>query len=322
MNMTVENNLREWAGKETNFRMASHFPSVRNLGGFEAYRHMFVEDLSSILMPLKISRHERQDVKVVFSGDAPEIERALEVISDFCEHDSSDQLDLICDAVNSIARDVAWTGTAFYEIKRNLKNEKKYFFVKGFVGPSFVFPFLSYVQFVPQADRQFFNNQKFLTCPWKDVFTITIPRELGGPATYKKLLSQLEKSSQHMPLFYKEDLEKSFNDKYYDANKYLGDRKKLAACLAKDWGWNVRDYSNKDDNEYFHVYRYVRFQWARSVFREHLLKTVNELLTKLSIKTSFHVEGLMNSNEILKIQSEMEAGRSDFINIVKYFRTY
>lgn len=87
--------------------------------------------------------------------------------------------------------------------------------------------------------------------------------------------------------------------------------------VTRLWGWDRRDHSQKHWNEYYFFHRFVRFRWAKTLLREHVLRELNVLLERLEIDARVLVKGLPSSEDVLKIQEQMRNGEISFSEAVE-----
>ncbi|HSZ84802.1 MAG TPA: hypothetical protein VK787_02165, partial [Puia sp.] len=218
-------------------KMTNRFPSLSGPLNDDSFAHMFKEDAHLGIMPyMSYTSGTGQKVKCVFKGAESEIRKAMDLISDFCNYDRNDQTGLICDAINQIAQELSWEGKIFYEIFNFLDNGESHLFARYFTHQRvFRVPFLGYVQFVPKKDQEYLKA-KYFHCNKKDVFEITIPKELGGLKRYKNIVASLNKYSHLGPNFFRDNIEAELNNKDYDFSNYRRNQIIFVFSITKNLG--------------------------------------------------------------------------------------
>ncbi|HVZ79826.1 MAG TPA: hypothetical protein VHE12_03385 [bacterium] len=311
-------NPREQLKQSLKPRMANYFQSLQGTYSPRLYEQFFSEDLRTGVMPygFELGRENNQ-ILATFEGSDEENEKAINLLSDFCEHEPRNETDLICKAVNEISQDVSWEGRAVYEILKGINNKgKAEFYVHQFYRARTIkVPFYKYFQIVPKLDREYLKA-KYLSCPVEDVFEITIPSRLGGYKRYKNILNELAKYSGVGPGFFRQDPYQELT-KGFDFGDYRRNQMVFGFSITRKWGWNYRNLANEYENEFFKVHKYITFKWAQAILRDHIISELNELLIRLRIDSKFKIEGLLKPSEILEVREKLKNGEIDFEEVFK-----
>lgn len=290
--------------------MVSHFPSLSKGPDIDPDVHMFTEDIHLAIMPIGGRAEQRSDFSVEFQGEESECDKAKEIIGELGQFDKHDSAAMVCDAVDNIARHLAWEGQAVYEIIKD--NEQIY--VHGFTSNNLFRVLFWHLQIIPPGDWDLLKR-KFTFVSEKRIWRVKIPHELGGVKGYRKVLKKLRKYNHLGPRFYRQDLEHSLTTKNYDFQKYVRNSKIYFNRVTQKWGWNRRDWSQDKCTEYYSFYKMLSFRYAQAILREHIIREINQLLDRLSVKCKLNVIGLPTAKEILQIRNDMQKGDISFTEV-------
>lgn len=290
--------------------VASHFPSLSKGYDIDPDVHMFTEDVHLAIMPIGGRTERQEDFAVELKGEEPDCEKAKEIIGELGEYDRHDTEAMVCDAIDNIARHLAWEGQAVYEIITD--NEQIY--IHGFTSKYLFKIFIWFLQIIPPGDWGLWKR-KYTLVSRERIWKVNIPRELGGTSGYKRVIKRLGKYSHLGPEFYRQDLEQGITTKYYDFLKYVRNSEIYFNRVTQKWGWNRRDWSQDKCTEYYSFYKMLSFRYAQAILREHIIQEINRLLDRLSIKCKLNVVGLPTAKEILQIRNDMQKGDIPFTEV-------
>src|SRR3990170_7845343 len=96
--------------------VANYFPSLSDPHPLNLNVHMFIEDVSLQVMPIGGRTEKHKGFEVILEGEKDECEHAAQLIGEIGTYDRYDLKEMVCDAINEIARHLAWEGCAVYEI--------------------------------------------------------------------------------------------------------------------------------------------------------------------------------------------------------------
>ena len=82
--------------------------------------------------------------------------------------------------------------------------------------------------------------------------------------------------------------------------------------MTRKWGWNRRDFSQRNWTEFATFYRTITFKWSQARIREHILDEFNALLKRLGVKAELRITGLPNSGHILDLRNQMTEGLTSY----------
>ncbi|MEW8375017.1 MAG: hypothetical protein AB2722_14005 [Candidatus Thiodiazotropha sp.] len=287
--------------------MATRFPSLSKGPDIDPDAHMFTEDIHMAIMPIGGRTDKQKEFAVEFQGEAPECERAKVIIGELGEFNRHDAAGMLCDAVDNIARYLAWEGQAVFEIIED--GEQVY--INGFTTKNLFKLFNWYLQIIPPGDWDLWKR-KLTFVSEKKIWKVEIPHELGGVWGYKNVLRKLRKYNRLGPNFYRQDLERGITAKDFDFSKYVRSGEIYFNRVTHTWGWNRRDWSQDKCTEFYSFYKMLSFRRAQALLREHIIQEINLLLDRLSVKCKLVVTGLPTSDEIQTIRDDMQKGVLSF----------
>lgn len=298
---------RARAQRNTKSSLATRFPSLSKGPDIDQDVHMFTEDIHLAIMPIGGRTDKQKNFAVELQGDEPDCIKAKEIIGELGQFDKYDIPAMVCDAIDNIAKYLAWEGQAVFEIIK----EEEHIYINGFTSKNLFKLFNWYLQIIPPGDWDLWKR-KYTFVSKKKIWKVKIPRELGGVWGYKKVLRKLRKYNHLGPNFYRQDLERGITAKDFDFSKYVRKSEVYFNRVTRTWGWNRRDWSQDKCTEFYSFYKMLSFRHAQAILREHIIDEVNRLLNRLSINCKLIVTGLPTANEILQIRNDMQKGELSF----------
>jgi hypothetical protein len=288
--------------------VATHFPSLSRGPDINQNIHMFTQDVQLAVMPIGGRTEKHKEFAVTCEGGEGECEKAARLIGEIARHDRHNFTGVVCDAVDEIARNLAWEGCAAYEL------------IRGEGGTQHIWGFTSkglwklpgcFLQIIPRGDWDLWKK-KCVIVPTRRVWHLEMPRALGGRRGYRAVLRQLRSYDRLGPEFWREGLEHGVQSNGFDFQRYVRDSDIYFGQVTRRWGWNRRDWSQERCTEYFNFYKLIRFRWAQATLREHIIGELNGLLARLGIQCELRVTGLPTPADILQTNSELAEGRISF----------
>ena len=295
-------------------RVARHFPSLSEVYKHDPNVHMFTEDVHLAIMPIGGKTAKHPEFKITIEGNENDCKQVLILCNSLAEYEHRDINKLVCDAVDRVTLHLAWQGRALYEIMRD-KDDQIAYYLAGFTDKNLIRVPGFYVQRIPSKDYQYFKK-RFIAIPSRDVWEVTMPTVLGGTSGYKKMLSSLRKFKHLGPVFWRNDLEKGIQTRDFNFQEYVLNTEIYHTKITRLWGWNRRDYSQRNCTEFFMIYKGITFRWAQALLREHIIDELNKLLARLQIKAKILVTGIPSSDDILKIRKDIIERK------IKYAKAY
>jgi hypothetical protein len=234
-------------------------------------------------------------------------DKAVALLQSLEGHDRRDVEDVVADAVGEIARNLSWYGRAPYEIVR-AQDDDSNFHLHSFTSRRLFNLGWDYLQYIPRKDRELWGKSVVLLAS-KDLWIVSMPRKLGGYFGYRTILKKLSTFSKTSPKFWQSDLERHSLQSSFDFMRYRREVDIFEARTTSKWGWNRRDYSQRNWTEFMQFYRTLTFKWAQAVLREHIVSELNALLPRLEIEARIKISGLPSSEEILFTRDDMCDGK-------------
>lgn len=290
--------------------MARFFRSLSSGSITDTEVHMFAEDIHLGIMPIGGRTVSQEDFNVVLSGNREECKKAKEVIAELAEYEKYDISAIVCDAVTNIAKHLSWEGEVFFEI---IKDDGKVY-LDSFTSKNLFSLFNFYLQITPSADMDMWRR-RLSYVQKKYVWKVEIPLNLGGKRDYMRTLEKLQRYDHLGPVFYRNDIEKGKQTESFNLLEYTRNSEIYFNRVTRLWGWNRRDWGQKNNTEYYTFYKFVGFNYAKAILREHIINEMNKLLARLSIECEIIVSGIPTAKEILKIKSDMQQGEISFTEV-------
>ena len=127
-----------------------------------------------------------------------------------------------------------------------------------------------------------------------------------------RTLKMLKDFPSFGPKWFHKILEKRSPIPGFDFQEYVREVELRHYIATKMWGWNHRDYSDKNLTEFARIYRKLNFMWAQAVLRNHIINELNALVKRLGIEAVISVVGLRQPDEILKIREAVTDSTMSF----------
>jgi hypothetical protein len=277
------------------------------------YAHMLREDIVTGIMPLGGRSRYHPNFTASIQGVENEINSARELIASFSERGTRDLNEIISRAIEEIARALSWKPSSLYEIVNTQKSVS--------IHPvssrrTFRLPFYTF-QVIPRADQQTWRR-KILHQSNRYIWSISIPKALGGAKGYREMISRLEKiPPASTPQFVMQELENSVEPSIFDFNEYSALHKLYINKATSNWNWHRRDWSDDTQCEYYRTYKRAMFKYAQNLLREHIVSELNILLQRLGLNCTILISGLPSAAEILESANDLHLGTINFEEMYK-----
>ena len=168
------------------------------------------------------------------------------------------------------------------------------------------------IQIIPRADRRLWEKS-YVIIPKEDIWEIAMPKVLGGYRGYRNsILKKLSRFSQIVPSFLMDEVGQQKWPAYFNAENFRKQEDLFVAKTTAQWGWHMRSSGLKNWTEFYRMYRFITFDWAKACLREHIIKELNQLFHQLHIEVEIVVKGLPTAREILKTRQQMCEGKITF----------
>ncbi len=302
------------------FYRSDEYAGVRDYSS-SLYPRMLIQDIHLGLLPIG---RTRQASGVVIRLDPPnkDFEQML------CQALGSSRRDArsLDEAVENFIRDVAGTlshfGETFYEIVYFYDEHPNYRSFKLVQVPNWgLKKGLRY--YTQQQPRQKISGQdgakKRVKIPKGDIVRFRIPNGFSAPRRHRRLLRRLaELSDRTTPTKFMspEQQKTGFDFSHYHNMEML-----QVARLTRAIGWYARQLYQDRTNEFYLVYRYLRFELWRAMLREHITETLNEALHIVGRKMNFDskvlIEGIPTAADLEKTINDLIGGKIEFSSAVE-----
>jgi hypothetical protein len=145
-----------------------------------------------------------------------------------------------------------------------------------------------------------------------NIWTIKLPAQLGNRASHTRFLRALMRQSPTLPGFVKFDVKDDSSRRDFSFNEFHKNGELRIAMETSLWGWPARQLFEKSSLEYYHVYRLLRFSYSMAILREHLLLSINDLLTRINFSSHLSIVGLPTSYDLKDAIHKLELGNLSF----------
>lgn len=288
--------------------VATHFPSLSRGRDLNHNVHMFTQDIHLAVMPIGGRTEKQKDFTVSLDGEKSACEYAHNLIGEIGRYDRHDLNGTVCDAVEEVARHLAWQGCAVYEI---ITDESGTSHIHGFTSQRLLSLPGCFLQIIPRGDWELWEK-KWVFIPATKVWYLEMPTVFGGRRWYRSVVRKLSRFEYLGPAFWRQDLERGEQSMNFDLQLYAKNAAVYYDRVTKAWGWNRRDWTQERSTEFFSFYKLVSFRWAQAVLREHIINEINRLFVRLKIGCQLRVNGLPTSGQIRKIKEELLDGKISF----------
>jgi len=294
------------------------------------YTHMLVEDLHLGIMPIG-GKSENADFTVRLEPASIETEAMVSISLPSHFGREIDLTRAVCHFMDEAANILAYFGKAYYEIVYYYSDESRSR-IEGFEFESImkqcVFsPFGIPIQIVPLRVMQ---ERKDITgpivlLPRKELMVLSFPKELGGVAGHRRLLSQLQwLSGSTVPAFAMEDMARQKKTQGYDFSVYKRNQNAFLARITRRLGWTARQLFNEESLEFYQIYRILEFEKSKALLRLHILNQLNRSLhivgKRMGFKAKIILEGIPIPEGFDKSMEQLVKGELSFSEAIKLMR--
>lgn len=292
--------------------MKTNFPNTpQSLRTYQYKEHntttkMFIQDVFSGIMPFDGKSKNFTDFKADFIGN--DSNEAINICKSLKQYDSYNSTeDLISQVVESIAHSMLENGTALYEVLYDKENKK--IIMNSISSNNICDVLLFFIQYKPK-DKTDKAQLKLLRK--KNIWKIEMPLVLGASSGYKKIISNLDKFDSSGPKFYLDELYNSQLNHRFDYNEYRLKTHIFTTKCTLNWSWDHRDLDRENKTKFYTFYQDLKFYWAKTVLREHIVKEMNYLFKRLDIKSEIKITGIPTAKEILNFKNEFRRGERKY----------
>ncbi|MCY4402714.1 MAG: hypothetical protein OXD54_09090 [Candidatus Poribacteria bacterium] len=309
----MKNHKYESPNPLKNPRVARHFRSLSREIDTNLSAHMFFQDVHIAVMPIGGRFSQEQDFSVEIQVSSEHESQVIAILQSLTDSDlfgKSDFKQLLSDVVNKIALYLASGGRSIYEIIRDKENENAWR-LYSFTDKRLFRAFGKCIQIIPKADRHLWEKS-YVIIPKEDIWEIAMPEVLGGFRGYRSIFKKLSRFSQIVPSFLMDEMSQQKWPTYFNVKNYEKEKNLFVAKTTARWGWHMRSSGLRIWTEFYGMYRFITFDWAKACLREHIIKELNQLFRRLQIDAEIVVKGLPTAREILKTRQQMCEGKITF----------
>jgi hypothetical protein len=101
----------------------------------------------------------------------------------------------------------------------------------------------------------------------------------------------------------------------FNVEQFSSIKKKYIYYLSRRWGWNSRDNTTKQKNEFYVLLRKLRFAQSLSVLRLHILKNLNSFLRNNNIDAEILINGLPRPEDYNEAIKDLKSQNLDFSKV-------
>lgn len=289
-------------------RLQSHLPYGSGLDTSSSEFFMLAEDIANGVVPVMAGTAKHQEFTAQLIGSDDERSRAIELFDRVYSFDRHDMREDICDLIGELAKELAWNGSAAFEIATSEVGTP--LLVPLPRRTLFRLPFLV-TQVIP-AKRAWFSRPTFNFCASRHVWLLDMPTSLGGYEGHMKMLRKLSTYSRLVPAFYNADLMSGRGELLLDFTEYRNSVDIACRRISRTWGWNQRDFGNERTTEFYLFFNSISMRIAQAQLREHILRKTNDLLKRVGIACSIEIAGLPSADELIKIREKLSTGELTF----------
>ncbi len=288
----------------------------------EGNAYMFIDDVRLWIMPIRVGRDEHP-FSARLEPAAPEWEKALMDALDHKEYPRS-LAEVVCDFLQDLAVRLAYDGRALYEIIQGPASANRQI-------PFYLAPFSS--EGVRRTRRHYIQEGNVLSTqnaqyehvkvqiPVEDVWELRLPESVGSSRVQRDMLEVISQLSPYPPDWVQKEWAANESKTGYEFAHHRTETEVLLARATKGWYWDARMTWKDSVLEYYEVYRMLMFRSALAKIREHMVRSMNQLLRRLGCASSLVIRGVPTSEELAHIFRELEAGRLSYAAVLQQSAT-
>lgn len=274
----------------------------------EGMSFMFTRDLQQGIMPSSYSNRS-PDYRVKLRNADAQLEKRLISFLGASRASANDLDDTIAEFIDTCAMYISYWGEVVFEILLNETKDKPERLdplppntVKRVLG--------QYVQIIPRQDV-IDDGKRLLRIPPKHIWQLKLPRELGSVREHRRMIDRLNKLSRATPEFTFEGLDFGASEGFEFDYHHTSNDMAIEQCTRR-FGTIPSLGQLKYTMEYYFIANRLRSVRAKALLREHIVKELNALLTRLEIDNSLLVSGIPTVQDIDIISKELRTGKISF----------
>lgn len=298
------------------------------------YLNMFIEDLRNSIMPFSRINHSERQFSVSIVPDSEENNMLLNFLlpREFrsFDHFQSEEEDTVSGFIRDCASRLIIRGTQYYEIVPAVINPRKIGEAVNKITPVFVLINIPgnvlrvgqfFIQIIPKTLWKK-GVRKFTFLPSRSVWRISLPKEVGGAQSIKKIHKGLLVAGGKFHFANKILDESKSNSNSLDIHACNNNFDAYVAWLTKIWGWDIRYSLTRQSLEYYQIHRRIVSAYALSILREHIFSEMNCLLSRVGCAFKVQMDGLPKSSDIKNLFKKLENKDLAFNEVVNLISVY
>lgn len=293
--------------KQSARKTVDFFPNIERSEAVSSQQMMFVQDLSDWVIPY--GRHTgNADYKISISGRDAESDRVRSLLESISERDGGSTREIVEQVVRSVAGKLAWMGLVRFEIYP----EGELLLLGEIPSHGLYALGRMFVQVVPKSEPD--RGWQLSWVRAGSVWTISMPRALGGVRRYRTLLKKLRRGDAVAPSFWSPETMAATG---VDIMAFNAMRERFIAALTRKLGWNWRNSSQRGITEFYYFYRTLTFSRTQAILREYIVEQLNLLFVRLAIDAQIAVLGIPKPEEIDQVIRDVVSGKTSFADAYK-----
>ena len=151
--------------------------------------------------------------------------------------------------------------------------------------------------------------------PQFTVWNVGVPISLGGAYGYSRTLRKIARYDTISPKFWRNALLEGNELPKIDVSDYRGNAVAYIRRITRRWGWNMRDFGQELNTEYFTFHRYIKRYRAHAILRNHIKRELIALFRRLGLSVSIEMDGLPSVSDCDTALSLMQSGEIGFAEV-------
>ena len=251
-------------------RVAKSFSKLREEVNHNLNLSMFLKDAWFGIMPIGGESDYAPNFAVEIHGGNSNEPRVLAILESLTRsyqpnwYRQPPLKKLLSDVVEAIASELVWEGRSVRKIFWDKKDSGVYR-LHNFAYQWLFRAFGRYIRILPQTHHHLYDKP-YDHITETDTWDIVMPKKLGGYRGHRAMLKKLIRFSDTVPSFLKYTVNMHEWPTNFNAKHYAQETKLFIARATERWGWNQRDYSSENWNEFYGMYRSVTLRVGTSMF--------------------------------------------------------
>ena len=122
------------------------------------------------------------------------------------------------------------------------------------------------------------------------------------------------------PRFLQEDIAAGKWQRGIEIGDYHRNKRVLDYTLTNKWGWNRRDTTLQYVTEFYQIWRWLRFQNALAVPREHIVEQLNAFLLAENLESRIKLSGVSTQSDIVSCEARILRGEGGIKDVYEALR--